>query len=175
MSWNQSTPPPPMSPRKPKIPQQSWDGTPTIKLYDPSRDFYESSPNMPSGCVKKSPAGQTRKGNYSKYCLPSNPMHQMSDPGTYYNMTPTSCAKSPKSPSQTFEFELTPQHIIRAPLKSVTAPNRRFFEDTSTDTLKSPKKYEFSAVSPKFDNPGTCAILVRHSVNLFKFVSLIGD
>jgi hypothetical protein len=158
MSWNQPTPQPPMSPRRPKIQQQSWDGTPTIKLYDPSRNFYESSPNMPSasGSVKKNPATQVRKTNYSKYCLPSNPMHQMSDPGTYYNMTPTGGSKSPNSPSQTFEFELTPQHSARLPLKSVTASNRRFFEDTSADTLQSPKKYEFSAVSPKFDNPGTC-------------------
>lgn len=83
----------------------------------------------------------------------------MSDPGTYYNMT-SSNQKSPKSPNaQAFEFELstTPQHS-RTALKSV-ASNRRHYEDTSTSdltptALMSPRKFEFGAVSPKFDNPG---------------------
>lgn len=85
----------------------------------------------------------------------------MSDPGTYYNMTPTS-QKSPKSPhTQHFDFELstTPQ-LGRSPLKSVGS-NRRYYEDTSTSDmapsgLMSPRKYEFGAVSPKFDNLGMC-------------------
>lgn len=162
MSWNQT--PPPMSPRKPKIQQQSWEGTPTINLYDPNREFYDSNPNMPqtgAATIKKSSTNQTRKVNYGRYCLP-NPQHQMSDPGTYYSMTSTA-PKSPKSPNaQTFEFELsvTPQHS-RSPLKSV-ASNRRFYEDTSTSDsapatlMSSSRKYEFGAVSPKFDNPGVC-------------------
>lgn len=88
-------------------------------------------------------------------------MHQMSDPGSYYNMTPNS-QKSPSSPSaQAFEFELsmTPQHS-RAPLKSAASNRRRQYEDTSTSdltptSLMSPRKLEFGAVSPKFDYPGT--------------------
>lgn len=151
-----------MSPRKPKTQQQSWDGTPTIKLYDPNREFYESSPSMSGASIKKSPSNQTRKVNYNKICLP-NPKHQMSDPGSYYSMA-SSSLKSPKSPnshSGKFEFELsvTPQHS-RSPLKSV-ASNRRYYEDTSTSesapaTLASPspRKYEFGAVSPKFDTTG---------------------
>jgi len=154
MSWNHTPP----STRKPKIQQQSWDGTPTINLYEPSRE-YESNPNMPiagvSQAMRKSPGIQPRKVNYNKYCMP-NPKHQMSDPGSYTNMSPVS-SKSPKSPNQTFDFELTsPQHS-RTPLKSVAA-NRRFYEDTSTDltpvALMSPRKFEFGAVSPKYDKPG---------------------
>lgn len=164
MSWNQTPP----SPRKPKTQQQSWDAarTPTINLYNPTREFCESSPNMPMASaslsnqtIKKSPTSQTRKINYNRYCLP-NPMHQMSDPGTYYNMTPSQ--KSPKSPSgQAFEFEIelsvTPQQG-RSPLKSAGS-NRRCYEDTSTSeltpaALTSPKNYTFGAVSPKFDNIG---------------------
>lgn len=167
MSWNHT--PPPASPRKPKMQQQSWDGTPTINLYEPNREYYDSSPNMPvagatlsSQAMRKSPAAQARKINYNKYCLP-NPMHQMSDPGTYYNMTPSQ--KSPKSPNaQAFDFEMsvTPQHS-RSPMKSA-ASNRRYYEESSTSeatpaALMSPRKYEFGAVSPKFDNPGT---LLRH-------------
>lgn len=167
MSWNHT--PPPMSPRKPKIQQQSWEGTPTIHLYDPNREFFESNPTMPMAgaavvnqAIKKSPTNQSRKVSYNRYCLP-NPKHQMSDPGTYYSMT-SSSVKSPKSPNaQTFEFELsaTPQHS-RSPLKSA-APNRRYYEESSTSdsapaTLtSSPRKYEFGAFSPKFDNPGKCA------------------
>lgn len=159
MSWNHT--PPPQSPRKPKVQQQSWDETPTINLYGPHREFNQSSPNVPVTNVpqafKKSPTSQSRKVNYNR-CLP-NPMHQMSDPGTYYNMT-SSSQKSPQSPnSQTFDFELsvTPQ-MGRSPLKNV-ASNRRLYEDTSTSdssptTLSSPRRYEFGAVSPKFDNPG---------------------
>lgn len=155
-----------MSPRKPKIQQQSWEGTPTVNLYEPTREFYDSSPNMPAAnasilhqTVKKSPANQGRKINYNKYCLP-NPMHQMSDPGTCCNVKPSS-QKSPSSQSAlAFEFELsvTPQHS-RTPLKSV-ASNRRYYEDTPTSdstptSLMSPRKLEFGAVSPKFDYPGT--------------------
>ena len=165
MSWNHT--PPPSSPRKPKIQQQPWEETPSINLYDPNREFYESSPNMqmagtstPNQAYKKSLTNQTRKINYAKYCLP-NPMHQMSDPGTYYNMSPTN-QKSPKLPNTpTFDFELsvTPKNS-HTPLKSVTS-NRRYYEDTSTSdltptTLMSSRKYEFGAVSPKFDNPGMC-------------------
>lgn len=166
MSWNQT--PPPMSPRRPKIQQQSWEGTPTVNLYEPTREFYDSSPNMPVASasilhqtVKKSPANQGRKINYNKYCLP-NPMHQLSDPGTYNNMMPNS-QKSPSSPAKAFDFELsvTPQHHSRTPQKSV-ASNRRCYEDTSTSdltptSLMSPRKLEFGAVSPKFDYPGTNA------------------
>lgn len=165
MSWNQT--PPPMSPRKPKIQQQSWDGTPTINLYEPNREFYESSPSMPmtttTQAMKKSPTNQSRKVNYNKYCLP-NPQHQMSDPGSYYSMA-SSSLKSPKSPNShnaQFDFELsvTPQHS-RTPLKSV-ASNRRFYEDSSPSdsapatlvSSSSSRKCEFDAVSPKFDNPG---------------------
>lgn len=161
MSWSHT--PPPMSPRKPKIQQQSWDGNPTINLYDPNREFYESNAATgASTAIKKSPTNQTRKLNYGRHCLP-NPKHQMSDPGTYYSLASSSAVKSPKSPNaQTFEFELsvTPQHMSRSPLKSV-APNRRFYEDTSTSDsapatlMSSARKYEFGAVSPKFDNPGT--------------------
>lgn len=163
MSWNQT--PPPLSPRKPKIQQQSWEGTPTINLYDPNREFYESSPNMQMAgtstlnqASKKGSTNQTRKINYAKYCLP-NPMHQMSDPGTYYNMSPTTqkSPKLPNTPAFDFELSVTPQHS-RTPLKSV-ASNRRYYEDTSTSdltptALMSPRKYEFEAVSPKYDNPG---------------------
>lgn len=160
MSWNQS-------PRKPRMQQQSWEGTPTINLYEPNREFYDSSPNMPlasvssvSSQVKNSPTNQSRKINYNKYCLP-NPKHQISDPGTYYNSNvATTSLKSPKSPrEQTFEFELsTPPQSSRSPLKNFT-PNRRFYDDTSTSdsapaTLVSQRKYEFGAVSPKMDNPG---------------------
>lgn len=163
MSWNQT---PPAGSRKPKIQQQSWVGTPTINLYDANREFYDSSPSMQmssapipnQATVKKSPTNHPRRINYNNYCLPSQ-MHQMSDPGTYYNMT-SSSQKSPKSPNaQAFEFELssTPQRS-RTPLKSV-ASNRRYYEDTSTTdltptALMSPRKLEFGAVSPKFDNPG---------------------
>lgn len=160
MSWNQT--PPPMAPRKPKAQQQSWDGTPTISLYGPSREFYESSPNVPLAhcAMKKSPTNQTRRVNYGR-CLPANPTHQMSDPGTYYNMTPTS-QKSPKSPhAQAFDFEMTvtPQ-LGRSPLKSV-GPNRLCDDATTSESTPSalgisPRKLEFGAVSPKFDNPGTC-------------------
>lgn len=165
MSWNHT--PPPLSPRKPKIQQQSWDRTPTINLYDPSREFYDSSPNMQMAGTstlnqtnKKNSTNQTRKINYAKYCLP-NPMHQMSDPGTYYNMSPTN-QKSPKLPdTPVFDFELsvTPQHS-RTSLKSVIS-NRRYCEETSTSdltptSLMPSRKYEFGAVSPKFDNPGMC-------------------
>lgn len=160
MSWNQT----PMSPRKPMSPrmqQQSWEGTPTINLYEPNREFYDSSPNMPlasvSGPARKSPSNQTRKINYNKYCLP-NPKHQISDPGTYYNNMATTALKSPKSPrEQNFEFELsTPPNQTRSPLKCVGA-NRRYYEDTSTSdsapaTLVSQRKYEFGSISPKFDN-----------------------
>lgn len=173
MSWNR-TPPPIQSLRKPKSHQQSWDETPTINLYEPTRGYYDSSPNMPSAsssqAMRKSPATHSRKINYNKYCLP-NPMHQMSDPGTYYNMSPSSSQKSPKSPNAAFDFELTvtPQQS-RSPLKSV-ASNRRYFEDTSTSDatqsgLMSPRKFEFGAVSPKFDNPGT---LSEHKHNLISF------
>lgn len=160
MSWNQTPPP---TARKPKIQQQSWVGTPTINLYDANREFCDSSSSMQissapisNQTIKKSPTNHPRRINYNNYCLP-NQMHQMSDPGTYHNMN----QKSPKSPNaQGFEFELstTPQHS-RTPLKSV-ASNRRFYEDTSTTdltptALMSPRKFEFGAVSPKFDNnPG---------------------
>lgn len=158
MSWNQT--PPSMSPHKPKVQQKSWEGTPTISLYEPNREFYDrnSSMSMTSPAVKKSPTNQSRQINFAKHCLP-NPRHQLSDPGSYYSMS------SPKSPSSDqFEFELsvTPQHSSRSPLKSV-APNRRYCDDTSTSdptsaTISSssiaPRKFEFGAVSPKFDNPG---------------------
>jgi hypothetical protein len=113
--------------------------------------------------VKKNPTNQSRKINYNKY-MP-NPKHQISDPGTYYNnnmamASPTTPLKSPKSPrEQTFEFELsTPPQNSRGPLKCV-APNRHYYENTSTSdsapaTLVSQRKYEFGAVSPKFDNLG---------------------
>lgn len=162
MSWNHT--PPPLSPRKPKIQQQSWEA-PTINLYDTNREFYESSPNMQIASTsanktnKKFPSNHSKKINYTKYCLP-NPMHQMSDPGTYYSMSPTK-QKSPKLPSTpVFDFELSATtHRSRTPLKSA-ASNRRCYEDTSTSdltptSLMSPHKFEFGAVSPKFDNPGT--------------------
>lgn len=147
MSWNQT----PMSPRKSKLQQQSWEETPTINLYDSHREFYDSMPLAGvSSQVKKSPTNQSRRINYNKY-LP-NPKHQISDPGTYYNMATN--VKSPKSPrEQTFEFELsTPPHTSRSPLKSVGS-NRRFYEDTLASdsapaTLISQRKYEFGAVSP---------------------------
>lgn len=171
MSWNR-TPPLIQSPRKPKIQQQSWDGTPTINLYEPNREYYDSSPNVPSASasqpMKKAPASHARKINYGKYCLP-NPLHQMSDPGTYYNMTSSSSSqKSPKSPNTAFDFEMS----SRSSLKSV-ASNRRYYEDTSaSDTtssaLMSPRKFEFGAVSPKFDNTGT---LSKHNDNLISFHS----
>jgi hypothetical protein len=164
MSWNHT--PPSVSPRKSKIQQQSWDGTPTIKLYDPNREFYESSPNMPIASVsnqpiKKSPVNQPRKINYSKY--QANATHQMSDPGNYYSMA-SSALKSPKSPkTPTFDFELSaaPQKH-NSPIKCVTS-NRRYYEDSSSEsapaTLTSSlsstaRKYEFGPVSPKFDNTG---------------------
>ncbi|CRK92528.1 CLUMA_CG006104, isoform A [Clunio marinus] len=171
MSWNHT--PPPLSPRRPKV-QQSWEGTPTISLYDSSREFFDSSQNMQktgspiqNQMIRKSPTSQVKKLNYGKYCLP-NPRHQMSDPGSYYSMI-SAVPNSPNSPaSQTFDMELsvTPQHS-RTPLKSV-GTNRRFYDDTTTTSSDSapatlvssssssspPRKYEFGAVSPKLDNPG---------------------
>lgn len=154
MSWNQQAS---MSPRKPKMQQQSWEGTPTINLYEPNREFYDSSPNVPlasiSSPAKKSPTNQSRKVNYNKYCLP-NPKHQISDPGTYYNNVATTALRSPKSSMEkNFDFELSNQ--TRSPLKS-SGSNRRYYEETSTSdsapaTLTSQRKYEFGAVSPKFD------------------------
>lgn len=158
MSWKQA----PMSPRKPKVQQQSWEGTPTINLFEPNREFYDSSPNVPLASisvsqVRKSPTAPTRKINYNKYYLPN---HQTSDPGTYYGNTATTALRSPKSPrEQTFEFELSsPPQQTRSPLKSVGS-NRRYYEESPQEsparaTLTSHRKYEFGAVSPKFDNPG---------------------
>lgn len=149
--------------RKPKTQQQSWEGTPTINLYEPNREFYDSSPNVPLASisvshVRKSPTAPTRKINYNKYYLPNQ---QTSDPGTYYGNTATTALRSPKSPrEQTFEFELSsPPQQTRSPLKSVGS-NRRYYEETPQEsparaTLTSHRKYEFGAVSPKFDNPGT--------------------
>jgi hypothetical protein len=154
MSWSRT--PPPLSPRKPK--QQSWEA-PTINLYDPNREFFDDSSSSSSAKIlnapkKSSASSSSRKMKYNKYCLPST-MHQMSDPGTYM-------VKSPKSPGtqQHFEFELstTPKYT-KSPLKTHTS-NRRYYEDTSTSdsapaTLTSPmKKYEYGAVSPKFEGSG---------------------
>ncbi|KAG5682220.1 hypothetical protein PVAND_011586 [Polypedilum vanderplanki] len=151
-SWNKT--PPPLSPRKAKQQQHSWDA-PTINLYDPNREFLDET----SACDEKksnsqkknSSSSATRKIKYNnKYCLP-NTVHQMSDPGTYL--------KSPKSPnSQHFEFELshTPKYS-KAPMKTCTF-NRRFYEDMSNSdsapaTLTSPmKKYEYSFVTPKHES-----------------------
>jgi len=154
MSW--STPPSATS-RKPKI-QQTWDGPPAINLYDPSRNLSDEtsihSPRIVSVTKKN-----IRKAN-NKYAL-TNTVHQMSDPGIYHMAVASKSPKSPKSPnSQTFEFELstTPQHF-RSPLKSVSS-NRRQYEDSSTSDsapsiLTSPmKKYEYNAVSPKFEGSG---------------------
>jgi len=168
MSWNQT--PPPMSPRKPKIQHSSWDGAPAINLYD--RDSYDGGGEPLPNAAKKSPSGPAlRKVNYGKYCLP-NPQHQMSDPGTYYSSALSRSPKSPKSPgTQVFEFELSsaPQQqqscrapAGRSPLKAVGS-NRRYYEDSSTSdsapamltsSSSSRSKYEYGAISPKFDSPG---------------------
>jgi hypothetical protein len=150
-----------MSPRKPKIQQQSWESanTPTINLYDPNREHFFDSEEAEHG---------NRKMKYNKYCLPNTP-HQMSDPGTYYNMSSasspvtaaSSLTKSPKSPNQSqhFEFEMSSpsQFSSRSPLKAV-ACNRRYYDEQSTSdsastTLTSPmKKFECGSFSPKVEN-----------------------
>jgi hypothetical protein len=161
MSWNQT--PPPLSPLKPRIQQQSWDGTPAIDLYDPNTQFFENVSNINSdpSAPKNSTLNANRKINYSKYCLPST-VHQISDPESYNHNIPCSSYKSPKSPSMknSFEFELsvTPHHS-RSPLKSVS--NHRYnYEDSSTSDLEamltsSIKKND--APNPNHDNKGICA------------------
>lgn len=174
MSWKTKTPPP-LSPRKPKIQQQSWEGAPTINVYDPSRDFFDESSScaaMTGNPLKKNTGSSaSQKSKYNKYFSP-NAMHQMSDPGTYYMAASSSLSKSPNSPkspnTKKFDFELstTPDDRFSrsSPSKSFGS-NRRYYEDTSTSdsapaTLASPlKKYEYDYVatassSPKFESSG---------------------
>jgi hypothetical protein len=142
MSWHS---PSPLSPRKPKIQQQSWDEVPKINFYDPSRDKDSGVSSYPGTSLSSMTTKHiSKRSGYQKYCLP-NPQHQMSDPGSYHSST---SIKSPKSPgSQVFEFELTstPEKLVRSPLRS-----RHFHEDSSTsDSAPAILSYGFDAISPK--------------------------
>ncbi|XP_070498804.1 uncharacterized protein Rgk2 isoform X2 [Chironomus tepperi] len=160
MSWST---PPSIASRKPKVQQSSWEGTPTINLYEPNREMSDernSNDTRNTSFVKKNVSNINRKAKHSQYSLPTT-MHQMSDPGLYYMAVSSRSPKSPKSPnSQKFEFELstTPQYS-RSPLKSV-ASNHHHYQDSSTSDsapsiLTSPmKKFEYGAVSPKFEGSG---------------------
>lgn len=140
MSWSHT--PPPLSPHKIKSKQQtSSDITQCGKSYDNERN---NSPTS-SSIAKKCPS--SRKINYGKYCLPTTP-HQLSDPGFYSSRN----LKSPKSPSQHFEFELsTPSHFTRSPQKN----NIRYYDNTASSdsapaTLSSPlKKYDYNFAPPQ--------------------------
>ena len=160
MSWNNRTTSSPHN-TAPKIQQQSWDecNSPTINLYDPRQDFYQSSTSTANH--NNSPNNQ-RKVNYNQYCLP-NPKHQISDPGTYYmtNQSPQSPIigpqiKSPKSTAQSFVFEATTvKQLPRTPLKIPTADCKLRHHYVSSDSapaiLPSPRKYEYGAISPNTD------------------------
>lgn len=159
MSWST---PPSIASRKPKVQQSSWEGTPTINLYEPNREMSDETNSSGTSFMKKNDININRKAKHNQYTLP-NTMHQMSDPGLYYMAVSSRSPKSPKSPnSQKFEFELstTPQYS-RSPLKSV-ACNRHNYQDSSTSDsapsiLNSPiKKIEYGAVSPKFEGTGIC-------------------
>lgn len=160
MSWNNQTPSSPHN-TAPKIQQQSWDecNSPTINLYDPRQDYYQSSTSTANHNI--SPNNQ-RKVNYNQYCLP-NPKHQISDPGTYYmtNQSPQSPLigppiKSPKSTAQKFVFETsTVTQLPRTPLKIEKSDCQLRHQYVSSDSapavLPSPKKYEYGAISPNID------------------------
>jgi hypothetical protein len=164
MSWH--TPPPPMSPRKPKIQQQSWDEVPKINLYDSSRSEDSGvSMSLPgsssmTSTTKKVVARKCVVGGYQqKYCAP-NPKHQMSDPGSYHT---SSSLKSPKSPgSQVFEFELTSSPDTNQAKSPLRASIQHFFEDSSVSdsapAIMTPQrrnsKFEFGAISPKVEQKG---------------------
>lgn len=164
MSWNNQTPSSPHN-TAPKIQQQSWDecNSPTINLYDPRQDYYQSSTSTANH--NNSPNNQ-RKVNYNQYCLP-NPKHQISDPGTYYmtNQSPQSPLigppiKSPKSMAQNFVFETTTvTQLPRTPLKIPTANCKMRHHYVSSDSapaiLPSPRKYEYGAISPNIDSPSS--------------------
>lgn len=141
MSWSHT--PPPLSPHKIKPKQHTSSDTPQCgKSYDGGER--NNSPTS-SSIAKKCPS--SRKINYGKYCLPTTP-HQLSDPGFYSSRN----LKSPKSPSQHFEFELsTPSHFSRSPQKN----NIRYYDNTATSdsapaTLSSPmKKYDYNFAPPQ--------------------------
>lgn len=162
MSWH--TPPPPMSPRKPKVQQQSWDEVPKINLYDSSRSedsgvsmSLPGTANSVTSAANKKVSRKSAVGGFHKYSAP-NPKHQMSDPGSYntYNSL-----KSPNlAGSQVFEFELTSSpDTMRSPLRQSI---QHFFEDSSTSdsapAIMTPQrrnsKFEFGAISPKVEQKG---------------------
>lgn len=155
MSWHT---PPPLSPRKPKIQQQSWDEVPKINLYDPTRDDDFSNSRYP-GTPSSSSMKTSKRSGYQKYCLP-NPQHQMSDPGSY-----NTSIKSPKSPrgAQTFEFELTStsECSSKSPMRSTC----RYYEDSSTsESAPAILSYGFDAISPKMDQHGKSLSFFQHVI-----------
>lgn len=159
MAWH--TPPPPLSPRQPKIHQQSWDEVPKISLFDSSRSEDSGvSMSLPGTSSSTSSSKKnTRKGILScqKYCAP-NPKHQMSDPGSYHT---SNSLKSPKSPgSQVFEFELTSSpetNLSRSPHRPRTYLDDSQTSDSAPAIMASPRrsKFEFGAISPKVEEKGS--------------------
>jgi hypothetical protein len=145
MSWMSHSPPD--SPRAPKINQQSWDDSTAapINLYDPIVDYYGEKTQSPSITMH-------RKVNYNKQHLPRS------------QDTP----KSPKSPRH-FDF---PPHSPRLAKKfdfpaqqssDSSTPGSGMYYDTSTTDVSpstasglygTPKKYEYGAISPKFEKKG---------------------
>lgn len=166
MSWH-TPPPPPMSPRKPKVQQQSWDEVPKINLYDSSHVSEDSGVcmSLPASTSMTSTSKKNARKcgvvGYQKFgCAAPNPKHQMSDPGSYHT---SNSLKSPKSPgSQVFEFELTSSPDTNRSKSPLRASIQHYFEDSSTSdsapAIMTPQrrnsKFEFGAISPKVEQKG---------------------
>lgn len=164
MSWNNQTPTSPHN-TAPKIQQQSWDecNSPTINLYDPRQDYYQSST---STATQQNSQSNQRKVNYNQYCLP-NPKHQISDPGTYYmtNQSPQSPLKgppikSPQSTAQNFVFETTmiaqlPRTPLKIPQANCKLRHHYVSSDSAPAVLSSPRKYEYGSISTNIDSPSS--------------------